>query len=884
MAALNNKMKKLILKVSSIALAAMLCITSINSNVIFPVSAEGEDVTTDQTTAEETPTETPEETPEPGDEGKPAPVEPQPEETPIEELPATISMQRLMAAPKAVGNIVVDVKDTEGNVLEAGKQISDGWIKDQVDNGTIISELNLNDGNKYSFAGAFVDNTPCVYIAKIDDDVYYSSDGVSAAKLEGDKKIVLKYHQYFTIIVEEITNSNFGTVKLTDSKIAYEENASQTAQPKLTKTNRITAQGDTVRAYANEQLMCSVVTGYTTEGVKTYVGTLDASFETVSDFENGKTFYSIIAADGTLKVGFKTKDSITVKYNSQDTDPKEFETPYKTDTTEIKFDLKSSNSLTSAIIMIDGVDYQVKLPDNNKSTTTKVGPNDRYIINVSRTESGFLGTNKSYNFTITPNSKLGFVDDLSIITSKRKLDLMRVQASFNEDKLTIYKREQAAFSNYDAPEQIQNGGSTRICSSLVSGIGQVFGADWASKINYLCVPQIGYYVAAPTYDSSYLSLTNSDDMAGIEGATKSFEFSLNDYSTNTQMINFLASPVQGKAEFEGSTASDTFTIEDNTAISMAPAPHAAESGKVFVGWKLENDPADRVYSLSDQIVFDKTNWNLGTPSANGETTTFTFKPVYAEENEVYTIQHYKQMDNGEYLATPDVESKYYEETKGYSPGTTGEVVAIPNEYEGYTVDYSVQETIRSIHLTNGKPEEGNNVMRLYYKKNVEYASYTVSHNVDGPLADTTKEFEFKVTAEKSDTTKSFPEEYFQDSNNGWKKEHDKYTHTFKLKHGQTYSLQSVPATNCTYTFEQTTNDDFYTTTSKLNGGEETPIKVVTHTPVANGDHTVEFINTAKDVPATGNDINNYAYMELLSIAAAACLLFMIMTLVRRYYL
>lgn len=898
---MNNKTKKLLLKISSITLAAMLCLTSINANVIFPVNAEGEDTDITETTEEPGTTSDPVE-PAEGETTEPAAPETtpeaepeaQPEETPApeeqptqaeteEELPATMSMARLMAAPKAAGNIEVVVKDTQGNNLQSDKTINDGWIKEQYDNGTIDHEIT---GEKnYSFAGAFVGDTPCVYIAKIGNDVYYSSDGVSAVKLPDGQSIELRYREYFTITAEDIVNPAFGTVTFTDSELAYEKDAKNTDQPKLTKTRKIIENpGDTVRTYADEEFMWSVVPGKNPDtDIKAYVKNITSDLEDVTDYGNGKTFYSQVIKNSSIAVEFASKESFTVTYNSDATASiSPITKPIGTNSVEFDVSLTGTikSRLQTVIVTIDGKDYSVGVPTSDGEKTTIIS--DSYEIKITAKINTFLGgvTSGNYKFTITSLlQNQGIVDDIAIAASGNQLQPLTIISSFNPDKVEIYKQTISGHGNRSDLQQIENGNK-----ATLNPAWEIFGIpiNWTTQTNYYCKPTIGYYVETPQYSGTAYTITSIDTPSDvvIDGITNSFNITYKDGSWLDERINFTVMPIQATATFDHTDPSDSFTIESRTPVTIAKKPSSVPDGKLFVGWMLDGDTTKRIYTPGDQIIFDKSNWNLGTPSDDGTKTTFNFTPAYAEADEIYTIQHFKQNEDGSYPTdATDTDT-------GYSPNTTGEVTAIPKQYEGYTVDYSQKGTIASIRLTKGKPEANNNVLKLYYKKNIEYASYTVTHNVSGSLADTTKQFEFKVTAEKADANKYFHEEYFTDPANGWTSESGKYTKTFSLKHGESNTeLSNVPVTNTKYTFKQTTKDNFYTTTSAINGTDVTGKESVVHeNPAKDMAHTVAFTNTAREEPATGNDFDNYAYMELLSLAAAACLLFMIIRLVRRYYI
>ena len=149
--------------------------------------------TPDQT-PEETPDQTPEETPDQTPEETPDQTpEETPDQTPDTEEPGQMSVQELeeelqkdLANGEEPFTDRVEYIDETGNLINgAPETICLGRIKDHV-------SLLIADKN-YELKSARIDGTDCVFIGKYKDDLYYSTDGISAERMKDDQKLVLTY-------------------------------------------------------------------------------------------------------------------------------------------------------------------------------------------------------------------------------------------------------------------------------------------------------------------------------------------------------------------------------------------------------------------------------------------------------------------------------------------------------------------------------------------------------------------------------------------------------------------------------------------------------------------------------------------------------------------
>lgn len=116
-----------------------------------------------------------------------------PDQTPDTEEPGQMSVQELeeelqkdLANGEEPFTNRVEYIDETGNLINgAPETICLGRIKDHV-------SLLIADKN-YELKSARIDGTDCVFIGKYKDDLYYSTDGISAERMKDDQKLVLTY-------------------------------------------------------------------------------------------------------------------------------------------------------------------------------------------------------------------------------------------------------------------------------------------------------------------------------------------------------------------------------------------------------------------------------------------------------------------------------------------------------------------------------------------------------------------------------------------------------------------------------------------------------------------------------------------------------------------
>ncbi len=334
---------------------------------------------------------------------------------------------------------------------------------------------------------------------------------------------------------------------------------------------------------------------------------------------------------------------------------------------------------------------------------------------------------------------------------------------------------------------------------------------------------------------------------------------------------------------------DNVTIADRPIINLSANDLTPPSdGTVFAGYAL-NGKTDTLYPADSVFTVTSETWSLG--KLKDDVQTFTFTPQYYEPDSIYYIYHHRQNDKGEYDG-PDASGIYPEETvevqTGVSPGTTGYVIGIPKEYEGYTFDAAKSQRTMGIELKNGKPVDSDKAeIHLYYAKDIQHANLSIHNHVSGDLANKTKPFSYQLIAEPS--SENFPVEELEVA--GFKADSNSanYVKSVDLKHGESHVMDNLPITNCKYTVNLTTNDPFYATTKtvKVGGvdmepGDDVQSHVFGPTDmIPNATHEVHFTHTARDVVPAGNIFEDKGFDLMLATVAVLGLLCTIYAILRR---
>lgn len=897
---MNNKMKKLILKVSSIALAAMLCITSINSNVIFPVSAEGEDVTTDQTTAEETPTETPEETPEPGDEGEPAPVEPQPEETPVEntleETPAVMSVAKLEAARDVNKSVNFQVKDTDGTVITTDKvDLGLGWVRDS---SNLPTDLDAN-GQHYSFKEVKYNNQTVVYIAEYEEHIYYSSNGTTAQTLPDGAKFDVVYWEYFQVSFDRTTDAtdlnvtDMSTIQTATQELKYPKDTAKTKMPELVTTPTAVSGNESVRIYKGEEYNWDLILNADAATGSYYVVTeisrngerLDAK-----SYRNGGSFTENITTDTAYSIKLNHNETVFVHFDTDAADSEGIDIVndgYYLNTPQIVFSvttkkqsLTDGDTFQSVFLRIrnsEGVfeEYSIDVPANDGTCSTTAG---KYTVEIKRNSSGWPFKTYTYTFTISADA---INEDLYFTANGKSNAWSRLEIN----------------SDTHVHAGIATDSST--ISSMVSGRVITLNTVHPSEKIYL-YSDAGYSINLPELkekDSVLGSISFSDASDPLqpipENASGADAVALNKGYTHYveveksgiyayYSLNITASPmpfIYRVISNETELNNETGVFGEREYKYTLPTESDTEK-QIFLGWAINGDTTN-LHQSGEEFVVDESTWSLGIDQdVNGVTTRiFEFTAVFRDKDTIYTVEHYLQGDDGQWPDTP------YQSVQTSSSEIADDVViGMPIEFDGYHLDEDETNQVgyRSLHIVNGKPvdENGNAienaVIKLYYAKNMQYATLSVHNHIEGKYADMSKKFTYKITATPGNA--SFPKTELIEFGFAFNSESNAYEKEVELGNGESLELPNLPVTDCVYKVEVTNPDSFYDTTKQvLIADEEQPDdenntshSFTTMTP--NSTHAVHFTHTSREVIPAGNLFDNTGFDLMLSMTASVGLL------------
>lgn len=910
---MENKGKRNRMRFFASCLAVVMCLSMVDTSLFFPVSAEGETTPVEQTpeiaqtdpAVEGQPEETaPEEGTEPGTEMSepdvPAVEQPVKSEEPVNdgavqpeeevqepeeseaENPDIISVQTLEAKATA-GEIraddvitVFDVKDTEGNQLP-GSGITDfrlGWVR----NAGLPDELELS-GNHYMLKGVKVDGKECLYITKYNNDYYYSYDGESGIKVNTNQRFVIEYWQYHNVTFSG-ENIDKLDVSVEKQELKYGDDTSLSLKSFVSSPEKV-LDGNVYKVYVGKQLRWEKHRGKDTENRIEYLisdvlvnGTADSEFA-----KEGEAVEEVIR-DTEIVVNGAENSSPRVDFasgNISAKDPEDLVFPNATH--EIQFTITTQSALGKTSLVLDGELNEIAVPSNRESAKETVIPNSPYVITVDKTSGQY-----EYKFTVTRSDGNPIREDLEFVS---------------EDKTSWWSSD----------VNIRNKAEEVIVAKLTGhNVSVISPPDNRYNVNLL-TPSITIFMKAQTgyFLNDLPSNVPADGPLGsLRGNLSVDEYSISNYPNDSIKekamrmgfthyavltrdrgiltsftVNVTASPIA--AEYRISDETKQKTDYREKASYMLPSYNSGSS--VFHGWKL-NGNDQRLYQPGETFELTDRTWNLGTlenPDNPDSTRIFNFEPVTGNEYYSYTIEHYLQNNDGSYPTDPS------ETAKGVSLQTSGSyVVGIPRVYSDHTFDSTVEGTKQGIDFSDSTDSR---VIKLYYRKNFQYANVQIATHIDGKLADKNKKFTYTVKAEKEDASNRIDplkDDVFKSE--GWKRDPDGNYYVKSFEHGaeEVYDLGNVPVTNCKYTVSLNGENAFYETTKHTveNGTATTPVSGASHTfagsaMTPNAIHEVHFTHTASDVVPTGNIFEDKGFDLMLATTAVLGLLCAVYAVFRR---
>lgn len=118
-----------------------------------------------------------------------------PEEISVQSLEEAV--QEIDAKGEASSTDRVEYVDPKGNLIsDAPTTIAYGNISDHKD-------LSI-EGRHFDFLSAKVNGKDCVYIGEYNGELYYSTDGVIAIKMEDGQKVTMTYQEYYLVTIKEV--------------------------------------------------------------------------------------------------------------------------------------------------------------------------------------------------------------------------------------------------------------------------------------------------------------------------------------------------------------------------------------------------------------------------------------------------------------------------------------------------------------------------------------------------------------------------------------------------------------------------------------------------------------------------------------------------------
>lgn len=335
---MENNTKKNLTRFFAACLALTLCTSAVDSRLLFPVNAEGEDSMTEETPAVEdgntgevqVPDADGEQgttgdretdtgdglqepaAPDPGQEPVSRPEEEPGQDIPVEQpeaeaneqtaAPETMSVMALQAARDGDSYLNARIVDTDGTELTAPEvKLGLGWIRDS---STLHSDMDVA-GRHYSFKEVKYNNQTVVYTAKYNGQVYYSSNGVTAQQLPEGGAFDVVYWEYFRTnisiasAIEGVKPEDLASVAVVTEVLSYPDDNDKKLQKVLLQE---TIQGISaeVRVYKGNELSWKIINkANVSDGAKYVVKGFEVNGvqEEAQPYKNGGDFTRVLKAE-----------------------------------------------------------------------------------------------------------------------------------------------------------------------------------------------------------------------------------------------------------------------------------------------------------------------------------------------------------------------------------------------------------------------------------------------------------------------------------------------------------------------------------------------------------------------------------------------------------
>ena len=197
------------------------------------------------------------------------------------------------------------------------------------------------------------------------------------------------------------------------------------------------------------------------------------------------------------------------------------------------------------------------------------------------------------------------------------------------------------------------------------------------------------------------------------GCTHEFHYTNNTDQKN-RTVYLKAVPIEYRVFYDANGGNSSFYDKDNYALVngrnkiFVSTEVPTKNNYVFAGWKLKGDSTGKIYSAKELVTLTADNISK---LAVDKVITFTAQWLPKNEAASYNVRHFIETAEGKYELKE-------EKTLIGKPGATA--FAIPKNYEGYEVDYSVEGTVRAGKVLN----DGSLTLALYYR----LKNYQLSYN------------------------------------------------------------------------------------------------------------------------------------------------------------
>lgn len=175
------------------------------------------------------------------------------------------------------------------------------------------------EGRHFEFKSAKVDGKNCVYIAKYNDTIYYSTDGVIAIKLDDTQKLTMMYQEYHLVSIKEVVPDSCTPGTIT------KKNGSLDAP--LDISNQI-------RVNAGENFIISVTPGTDTAKannpkakrfiIESVISQEGATITKENGNENKATYSINFVKDDTITITYKEQSVYRIFINTKDINGEEY--------------------------------------------------------------------------------------------------------------------------------------------------------------------------------------------------------------------------------------------------------------------------------------------------------------------------------------------------------------------------------------------------------------------------------------------------------------------------------------------------------------------------------------------------------------------------------